>query len=157
MAMGEQLLQGSSAPQIIRAIIDIDGVLEREAVADRVDVKVPGLGPIIRDCLHFEKEERHASADIVRQRLEAVADAMPHTEPLKALVRRRLAAEVASDAEERLDSDLGVDNAVTCEPVLRVSRAGQEFACTATEPNGRTHRLVAVLVDGVGSFRLDPG
>ncbi len=68
-----------------------------------------------------------------------------------------MADEVASDAEERLDSDLGVDNAVTCEPVLRVSRAGQEFACTATEPNGRTHRLVAVLVDGVGSFRLDPG
>jgi hypothetical protein len=68
-----------------------------------------------------------------------------------------LAVEVASLTEERLDSDLGVDNAVICEPALRVSRVGQEFACTATEPNGRTHSLIAVLVDGAGSFRLDPG
>jgi len=82
------------------------------------------------------------------------ADGRVHVESPVELV---MADEVASDAEERLDSDLGVDNEVTCEPALRVSRAGQEFACTATEPNGRTHRLVAVLVDAAGSFRLDPG
>ena len=68
-----------------------------------------------------------------------------------------LAVEVESLTEERLDSDLGVDNAVICKPALRVSRVGQKFACTATEPNGRIHSLMAVLVDGAGSFRLDPG
>ncbi len=66
------------------------------------------------------------------------------------------AVEVASEAKVRLDSDLGVDNAATCEPALRVSRAGQAFACTVTEQNGRIHHLTAVLVDGAGSFRLDP-
>ncbi len=67
------------------------------------------------------------------------------------------AAEVAAVAEVRLDRDLGVDNVVECEPAVRVSRAGQEFACTATEPNGRRHSLTATLLDGLGSFRLDAG
>ncbi|MBC8194328.1 MAG: hypothetical protein ISR43_05880 [Acidimicrobiia bacterium] len=68
-----------------------------------------------------------------------------------------MAVEVALLTEERLNNDLGVDNEVACEPAIRVSRAGQRFACTATEPNGRTHALTAVLIDGAGSFRLEPG
>jgi len=68
-----------------------------------------------------------------------------------------MAAEVASSSETRLDADLGIDNEVGCEPVLRVARAGQSFTCTATEPDGRAHVLIATLLDGTGAFRLDPG
>ncbi|MBT3247066.1 MAG: hypothetical protein HN979_00700 [Actinobacteria bacterium] len=107
----------------------------------------PGLGPV--PCTATISG---LSVPLIVSRPDT--DGRVHVESPVELV---MAGEVASEAEERLDSDLGVDNAVVCEPALRVSRAGQEFACTATEPNGRTHSLTAVLVDAAGSFRLNPG
>ena len=51
--------------------------------------------------------------------------------------------------------DIGVVNALACTPAVRVAREGQVFACTATDPAGRDHHLVATLLDRDGSFRLD--
>ena len=65
------------------------------------------------------------------------------------------ALDVAAEAATRLESDLGVVNVVTCTPAARVAREGQAFACTATDPRGRDHVLVATLVGRDGSFRLD--
>ena len=65
------------------------------------------------------------------------------------------AADVAAEAAVRLESDLGLVNVVVCMPAVRVAREGQAFACTATDPRGRDHVLVATLVGRDGSFRLD--
>ncbi len=65
------------------------------------------------------------------------------------------AVDVAAEAAVRLESDLGVVIVVACTPAVRVAREGQAFACTATDPRGRDHVLVATLVGRDGSFRLD--
>ena len=65
------------------------------------------------------------------------------------------AVDVAAEAAVRLESDLGLVNVVVCMPAVRVAREGQAFACTATDPRGRDHVLVATLVGRDGSFRLD--
>ena len=65
------------------------------------------------------------------------------------------ASDVAEQAVARLDADLGVSNRMTCRPEARIARAGQIFDCTVLGPDGRTHRLVATLVDTTGLFRLD--
>ena len=65
------------------------------------------------------------------------------------------AVDVAAEAAVRLESDLGLVNVVVCMPAVRVAREGQAFACTATDPRGRDHVLVATLAGRDGSFRLD--
>ena len=65
------------------------------------------------------------------------------------------AVDVAKAVAVRLESDIGVVNALACTPAVRVAREGQVFACTATDPAGRDHHLVATLLDRDGSFRLD--
>ena len=65
------------------------------------------------------------------------------------------AVDLAAEAAARLESDLGVAIVVACTPAVRVAREGQAFACTATDPRGRDHVLVATLVGRDGSFRLD--
>jgi len=65
------------------------------------------------------------------------------------------AVDVAAEAAVRLESDLGLVNVVVCMPAVRVAREGQAFACTATDPRGRDHVLVATLMGRDGSFRLD--
>ena len=65
------------------------------------------------------------------------------------------ASDLAEQAVVRLDADLGVTNRMTCRPEARIARAGQVFDCTAFGPDGRAHRLLATLVDTIGSFRLD--
>ena len=65
------------------------------------------------------------------------------------------AVDVAAAATARLESDLGVVNSLVCSPAVRVAREGQTFACTATDPDGGDHHLVATLLDGDGAFRLD--
>ena len=65
------------------------------------------------------------------------------------------AAEVAARLAIRLESDLGKPNLVLCAPAVRVASEGEEFSCTARGPEGRTLSLVATLLGGDGSFRVD--
>ena len=65
------------------------------------------------------------------------------------------AVDLAGRAAERLSAEIGVDARVSCTPAARVAFAGEAFACTATDPDGREIALVATLVDDVGGFRLD--
>ena len=65
------------------------------------------------------------------------------------------AGDLAGRAAERLSVETGVDAQVSCTPAARVAFAGEAFACTATDPDGREIALVATLVDDVGGFRLD--
>ena len=65
------------------------------------------------------------------------------------------ASDVAEQAVERLNADLGISNRMSCRPEARIARAGQIFDCTGLGPYGRTHRLVATRVDTTGLFRRD--
>jgi len=65
------------------------------------------------------------------------------------------AAEVAARLAIRLESDLGKPNLVQCAPAVRVASEGEEFSCTARGPEGHTLSLVATLLGGDGSFRVD--
>ena len=65
------------------------------------------------------------------------------------------ASEVAARLAARLESDLGKPNLVRCAPAVRVAGEGEQFSCTAIGPEGRTLSLVATLLGGDGSFRVD--
>ena len=65
------------------------------------------------------------------------------------------AIEVAARLAARLESDLGKPNLAQCTPAFRVASEGEQFSCTAIGPEGRTLLLVATLLGGDGSFRVD--
>lgn len=65
------------------------------------------------------------------------------------------AVDVAVEVGERLVADLGDVGVVTCDPPVRVARAGQQFTCVVIDPSSRAHRFVATLSGIDASFRLE--
>jgi hypothetical protein len=65
------------------------------------------------------------------------------------------AVDVAVEVGERLVADLGDVGEVTCDPPVRVARAGQQFTCIVIDPSSRAHRFVATLSGIDASFRLE--
>ncbi|MDP7508919.1 MAG: hypothetical protein QF532_10855 [Acidimicrobiales bacterium] len=65
------------------------------------------------------------------------------------------AVDVAVEVGERLVADLGDVGVVTCDPPVRVARAGQQFTCIVIDPSSRAHRFVATLSGIDASFRLE--
>ena len=63
--------------------------------------------------------------------------------------------DVAAEVEERLVTELGDVDEVSCDPPVRVARSGQQFTCVAIDPVSRAHRFVATLSGTDAAFRLE--
>ena len=64
-------------------------------------------------------------------------------------------SDLADQAKERLNADLGPGNSVICEPAVRVARAGQTFDCIVVGSDQKSRPFLATLLDNAGSFRLE--
>ena len=63
--------------------------------------------------------------------------------------------DVAAEVEERLVTELGDVDEVSCDPPVRVARSGQQFTCIVIDPASRAHRFVATLSGTDAAFRLE--
>jgi len=112
LVCGERLFKAETLPQLVKAMMRLESIIEADDFAAKIDGVVPGLGAIVRCCLRESRDARYADASELGDALRALLHSLPVAERLgntiKAALRDRGQSSGAPD-ETRVVQGQSVD------------------------------------------------